>query len=221
MIERVGPSATIGETQGIQPATVPSASTVPESMRAEILVHKATLIGETHWLGAMNAFRIARTFAAQQVLSSARIGAGPADDSTKLSKTTTIPNEIGAQQGTTHAGESTLIPSIRQPPEDGRATNDLGYSFENSKAQALSTAAANSDTTANISLEADQVAASFQPDLSLNRLSEFRAGRYRGGPKYSDGAGAGAGASSSRPVVFRGRLIRLGQTSQFVPELPT
>ncbi len=172
MIERLGASSTTADTLAIQPASVTRTPVVPESQQAEVLVHSATLIGETHWLGAMNAFRIARTLETQH-----------SEQSGNQNKSATIPYDGGLLQGAKQSAEPALIPTVPQISEDAEVSNHLNRPLERESEAPVTVVKSDPVRTDTVTRETTEVVEA--APLPTNTTS---------------------------PAVFRGQLVRLGDS---------
>lgn len=219
MIERLGASATEPLPPATQPATDPPAPGVLNSRQAELLVDNVRPIEELNWIGAMNAFRIAGTLEAQQQLfATTRSGTALAELQANPDKGGLIPHQTVSLLATNQA-DPTLIPAIVQMDEDHKASNDLGSRPENGRATQL--LAANREMVDGFTEVEVGVALSSEANTVTGIEVPQRQIRDPLSVKAKTNADTAAETIATRPAVFRGRLVRIGQTSQFLPDPQT
>jgi hypothetical protein len=213
MIERLASSAAAQTSQAIQPVVVPAAPGVATPRHVDVLVHGGRLIGEMNWLALMNAFQIARILAAQQLRGTTTPGS-LSQSALDRSTNAPIPSDALFSEHGNESSEPSLIPTILQPAEDHEVSNYLDGRLDSGREALLG---ASISEIAGASAQVAESALSFDEQAFVGAEGAGEEGRE---PLSMSAKRKGDGdttAIATRPAVFRGYLIRVGQTSRFVP----
>jgi hypothetical protein len=194
MIERLWSNSTGADLQGIQPVSDASLGEPTDSQPATF--SSTSLLGETHWMGAMNAFRIARTFETQQQAVATASGASTLADPA-ANQSALIPGEAGELTVANVSGEFRLIPNVIDPQNTAGPSNNLRRHLEFE-------ISANASTGSTEVVRKPVETAGTSEATSVKTRLETRQVEFE-----------------RRPVEFRGYLVRVGQTSEFVVRLPS
>jgi hypothetical protein len=197
MLERVEFRSGAVEFQANQSSTTRGVTGPNETDHPAPVGHKAALIGELHWMGAMNAFRLALALDAQPQLPSLR---NDAFDHQPKGGFALTPDQ-GIAPDSTRLFELSLV----RPVSDLASNrNDTGALRERSALEGAVHHFGGSTTVAALAWEANKLSGTHQPTV----------------PKMRRRSDQGTLETPGKPVIFRGRLMRVGKTSQFVERLP-
>jgi hypothetical protein len=203
MIERVELKTSTAEVQPIQSTDVQQVRREDHSASShnEVLIHNTSLLGDHHWNGTMNAFRVATAFEAQQQLLSMKDGDRLSDPKVELNAQS--PSGVAVPHQPTEP--NTVRPVIGLDEEQNNTTALRGQSLPGtSRFQSQSSTVESAEVVMPFAA-ADGVA--YTPrDGSKPKVRN----RQDTNQLVENGRGR---------TIFRGRLIRVGNTSQFVEQL--